>query len=108
QVVASSSGYFQRTFLTLLSAYIREIRFKLKLPGIKLFTGIDNSRFQIPFSRHELDHLFDSRNPVHFQIIDNSSLAGILLGNDKAFESLFTCLDRNRQNTFYRLQAAVQ
>ena len=108
QVVASGGGYFQRTLHILLSAYIREIRFKLKLPGIKFFTGIDNRRLQIPSSCNELNHFFDGRNAIHIQVIDDSGLTGILLGNDKTFESLFTRLDRNRQNSLYRLQAAVQ
>ena len=69
----------------------------------KLFTRIDHRRFKFHTSIEKANHFGDIFNTINFQIIDNSSLAGILFWQNKTFKTFFTRFYGNRQHTFNRL-----
>ena len=80
QIMSAGCGHLHRTLHVLLSPDIGEIAIKQLLAVVKLLTGINNRRPQCRFPLHKLQHLFDIRSSIHFQIVHHRSLTNVLLG----------------------------
>ena len=52
--------------------------------------------------------IVEMTDAIDFELVDNSSLAGIFCGNEQGFIAHLSCLDRYWQDTFDRQDAPVK
>ena len=91
--MAARSGNLQCPFDTLLPFHVGKIVLVMVEVVCKFGAGVDDSGFHHLLPIQVVDNLFDILGSVYLQIVDYGGFAGVLLGDDDAFELLLAGLD---------------
>ena len=106
-VVTSGGGHFEGPLHIFLSFDVGKVEVECVLLCIEFFTGVDNGGCQFLVAVKELDHFPQILHTVDGQVVYDGCFAGVLPGQNHAFEAQFACLDGDGQGTLDRLQTAV-
>ena len=106
--MSTGCGNLQGTLHTFLALHFCKVKIERVLMLVELTTGIDNGCFVIVVAVEEADDIGEIVHAIDLEIVDDSRLAGILLGYDETFELFFSCADGYWQGTVDGLQLSVE
>ncbi len=87
EVVAACCRYLDGTLHLLLPLHVGKVKLEVTLTSLKISSRIDGGGLHGLCAVQMTDDLIDVAHAVNMQIVDNRSLADILLGHEKTFES---------------------
>ena len=108
RVVTSCRSYFQSSLDALLTFDVREVKVEMVLLFVEFLTRINDGRLVCRGTIEEVDDIQQRFHTIYLKIVDNSSFADVLLGNDETLELFLASTDGDRQCTADRLQMTVK